>query len=162
VVAVVVALLVLGAASWAAWYFDSGDTAKLRSNTSPSCPAPSPTPGLVAAKDVRVNIFNATTKRGLAGRVATEMRKRGFTVGKVENDPAGRTVTGVAEIRSSTAGADAARTVAAQVYQFVAVHDQRKDASVDLVVGASFHALRPSPAAAAMLQSAPTPRPSGC
>jgi hypothetical protein len=66
-------------------------------------------------------------------------------------------VTGAAEVRSSTAGADAARTVAAQVGSVVAGPDQRKDASVDLVLGATFRALRPVAAATAALS--PTPRP---
>ena len=94
--------------------------------------------------------------------MATELRKRGFRVGKVENDPLERKVTGAAEIRNSTVGADAARTVTAQVGTVVAVPDQRKDATVDLVLGAGFRALQPPAAAAAALSPTPQPVPAGC
>ena len=117
---------------------------------------------MVAARSVHLNVYNATKRRGLATDVAKELRRRGFVVGKVSNDPAKRKVTGVAEVRASTAGAAAARTVGAQVASFVAVPDQRKDASVDLVLGAGFHALRTTAAASAALKPTPAPRPSGC
>ncbi len=71
-------------------------------------------------------------------------------------------MTGLAEVRSSTAGADAAHTVAAHVGQVVLVPDQRKDASVDLVLGATFKKLVPPKAAAAAATPTPTPRPEGC
>ena len=93
---------------------------------------------MVAPRAITVNVYNATKRRGLAGTVATELRKRGFRVGKVDNDPLERRVTGLAEVRNSTQGADAARTVTAQVGTVVAVPDQRKDATVDLVLGRGF------------------------
>jgi hypothetical protein len=117
---------------------------------------------VVPPRAVTVNVYNATERRGLAGTVATQLRTRGFHVGKVDNDPLERTVTGAAEVRSSTVGADAARTVAAQVGTVVAVPDQRKDATVDLVLGVGFHALQPPAAAAAALSPSPQPVPAGC
>ena len=128
----------------------------------PSCPPTQPAPTVVAARAVHVNVYNATKRRGLASDVAKQLRKRGFVIGKVENDPAKRTVTGIAEVRHSTAGAAPARTVGAQVASFVSVPDQRKDASVDLVLGAGFRALRTTAAAAAAMTPTPSPRPSGC
>ena len=74
-----------------------------------------------------MNVYNATDQRGLASRVAAELKRRGFHVGKVDNDPLKRQVTGAAEVRSSTAGAGAARTVSAQVGTVVAVPDQRTE-----------------------------------
>jgi hypothetical protein len=111
---------------------------------------------------VKVNVYNATDQRGLASRVAAELKRRGFHVGTVDNDPLKRQVTGAAEVRSSTAGAGAARTVSAQVGTVVAVPDQRTNASVDLVLGAAFVRLQPVPAAAAALSPSPQPVPSGC
>jgi hypothetical protein len=120
---------------------------------------------------VKVNVYNATDKRGLASQVATQLRRRGFVVKKVDNDPPGRTVTGAAEVRSSALGAGAARTVTAQVAPagqvgaapaVTAVPDQRKDATVDLVIGAAWHGLRPPADAAAALSPTPHPVPSGC
>ncbi|MGZ4609638.1 MAG: LytR C-terminal domain-containing protein [Actinomycetes bacterium] len=161
---VLLALLVIGAlaAAWYAYLRDPGTETKTAAAPSASCPAPSPTPTVVPATLVKVNVFNATERRGLAATVAAELRKRGFRVGKVGNDPAKRTVTGVAEIRSSPTGAGPARTVGAQVDGFVALPDQRKDPSVDFVIGASFKALRTPAAAHAALAPTPAPRPSGC
>jgi hypothetical protein len=117
---------------------------------------------VVAPGAIRVNVFNATEQRGLATRVATELTRRGFRVGKVDNDPLERQVTGAAEVRNSASGAAAARTVSAQVGQVVAVPDRRPNASVDLVLGAAFRTLQPVAAAAAALSVTPAPAPSGC
>jgi len=155
-------LLVLAATAVAAWrYLDplAGDDV---ATPRVSCPPTSPPPTVVPPAKVKVNVYNATQRRGLASAVATQLKKRGFTVGKVSNDPLKRTVTGLAEVRASTIGADAARTVVAQVGQVVLVPDQRKDASVDLVLGATFKSLAAPAAAAAALTPTPTPPPKGC
>lgn len=160
---VVLAVSLLAAVAWAVWAYalPSADNAEPQRATV-SCPPPEPTPTVVPPAQVKVNVYNATDRRGLAARVAGELRKRGFRVGKVDNDPAKRTVTGAAEVRHSTAGTDAARTVAAQVGEVVAVPDQRKDASVDLVLGAAFTRLQAREVATAALTPTPRPRPSGC
>jgi hypothetical protein len=158
-----VLLLVLATAVGLYWFVlrDTGaDT--VTAKPGPSCPAASPTPSAAAASQVRVNVYNATEERGLASKVADQLRKRGFHVGKVDNDPAKRTVTGVAEVRSSKVGTAAARTVGAQVYRFVTVPDQRPDATVDLVLGVSFKALRSTEQASAALSPTSAPKPSGC
>jgi hypothetical protein len=164
---VVTAALVAGA-----WWWQSRRTeAEFTSGPAVICPSPSPTPTVVPIAAVKVNVYNATEQRGLASQVATQLRKRGFTVKKVDNDPLGRTVTGAAEVRSSARGAGAARTVTAQVAPagqvgaapaVTAVPDQRKDATVDLVIGAAWHGLRPPADAAAALSPTPRPVPSGC
>lgn len=160
-VVVVVAMAAIAGGAWAAWQAGAGaDDA--RAAPQQSCPAPSPTPTVVPAADVTVNVYNATEKRGLAARVAKEITRRGFTVGKVDNDPAERAVTGAAEVRRSAIGADAARTVAAQVGAVVTVPDQRKKPTVDLVLGAAFTALVSPEQAAAALEPTPQPVPRGC
>ena len=50
-----------------------------------------------------VNVYNASTKNGLAARTAAELRKRGFLIGEVRNDPLRRKVA-VAEVRFGPAG----------------------------------------------------------
>lgn len=162
VLVVVLALLTIVAASWAAWTVASQQSPRAQPAPTPSCPAPSPTPSVVAAGEVRVNVYNATDRRGLAARVAAELGRRGFRVKKVDNDPAGRTVTGAAEVRHSAAGAGAARTVAAQVGDVVSVPDEREDATVDLVLGAAFVRLQAPDMAAAALSPTPQARPAGC
>ena len=37
---------------------------------------------------IKVNIYNATPRSGLAKAAADELKKRGFTIGKVGNAPA--------------------------------------------------------------------------
>ena len=156
--AVLLAVLLTAALAGTAWWVAHRDTA----NPADNAGATARPPPVVAPTAVRVNVYNATDKRGLASRVAAEMERRGFHVGKVDNDPLKRQVTGAAEVRSSTAGAGAARTVSAQVGTVVAVPDQRTNASVDLVLGAAFVRLQPVPAAAAALKPSPQPVPSGC
>jgi LytR cell envelope-related transcriptional attenuator len=162
VAVVALALLVLVTLAVVAWESTNGDDDDVRSQARPTCPTPSPTPSAVAPGQVRVNVYNATDRRGLAARVAGEMKRRGFRVGGVDNDPAKRTVTGLAEVRHSPAGEAAARTVAAQVGQVVAVPDQRAGASVDLVLGAAFERLLTPADAAAELSPSSEPVPSGC
>ena len=161
--AVLLAVLLTAALTGTAWWVahrDTTDTAAAAPRR--TCPKPSTPPAAVAPKAVKVNVYNATDQRGLASRVAAELKRRGFHVGKVDNDPLKRQVTGAAEVRSSTAGAGAARTVSAQVGTVVAVPDQRANASVDLVLGAAFVRLQPVPAAAAALKPSPQPMPAAC
>ena len=90
-------------------------------------------PGLVT-----VNVFNSTPKSGLAKTVSDDLRERGFRVGEVGNDPKGKVVKDVAQIRYGTKGKQLAQTMAAYVPGSVLVNDKRKDTSVDLAVGAKF------------------------
>lgn len=161
-VAVVLLLALLGAAGWLSWEYAGGRSGDVRTAPTHSCPAPSPTPTVVAAGAVKVNVYNSTDRRGLAARVAKQLERRGFRVRRVDNDPAKRQVTGPAELRHSDAGADAARTVAAQVGTVVTVPDQRPGGSVDLVLGAAFTDLLPVAEADAALSPTPEPRPAGC
>jgi hypothetical protein len=159
---VLLLVLVLAGTAVATWhYLDLGASDDVATPTA-SCPPTVPPPTVVPPAQVKVNVYNATERRGLASAVATQLKKRGFKVGKVSNDPLKRTVTGLAEVRSSTTGADAARTVVAQVGQVVLVPDQRKDASVDLVLGATFKRLVAPATATAALTPTPTPPPKGC
>jgi len=87
---------------------------------------------------VALNVYNGTDRAGLARKTADTMKDRGFKVGKVANDPLGKTVTSTAEIRYGGTGLAAAQLVRFYVPGAVLVKDSRKDASVDLVVGAAF------------------------
>ena len=159
---VAIALLVLVSLAAVAWETASDDEPAVKATPRPSCPTPSPVASALAPGRVKVNVYNATDRRGLAARVAGELKRRGFKVAKIDNDPLKRTVTGSAEIRHSTQGVAAARTVAAQVGTVVAVPDKRTDASVDLVLGAAFIRLVTPAEAAAALSPSPEPTPSGC
>ena len=163
VAAVAVTLLLLVTLAVLAWQSTRGDDdPDVSAKPEPSCPTPSTPPPALAPAQVRVNVYNATDRRGLAAKVAGQLERRGFDVRKVDNDPLGRTVTGAAEVRHGDRGAAAARTVAAQVGEVVAVPDGRAGASVDLVVGTGFTALVPPGEAAAALSPSPSPTPAGC
>ncbi|MEU9073584.1 LytR C-terminal domain-containing protein [Kitasatospora sp. NPDC048538] len=110
---------------------------------------------------VTVNVYNATTKAGLAGRTADELKKRGFTIGKVGNAPAelDKKVPGTAQVIAGPAGAGAATLLTSQIAGATATADARTDGSVDFVVGDSYNALLDETQAAAALALATKPSP---
>lgn len=112
-------------------------------------------PAALAPSQVTVNVYNATTRSGLAGDTAKLVKARGYVVGTIANDPLNKSVAGTAEIRFGPNGAAAGALVGKLVAGSVGVTDARADASVDLVLGAKFSALAPAPPGAT-----PTPAPS--
>jgi hypothetical protein len=155
----VLAIVLLAGAVWVAWDYLLKDepTTAARPACTPTAPATAPAPhaAVVPANKVAVNVYNSTDRRGLAGSVATELKKRKFAVKKVANDPLKRKVPGVAEIRHGKAGAAAARTLAAQLPGAELVLDRRKDGGVDLALGEKFSKLATPQQAAANLKPAP-------
>ena len=93
--------------------------------------------------DVTVNVYNATTRDGLAKKTAAEVRKRGFLVATVSNDPLQKKVTGTAEVRYGPSGKKDATLVLQLVKGAKGVQDARNDSSVDLVLGTRYKALAP-------------------
>jgi hypothetical protein len=155
-------LVLLAGAVGAAWWWTHRDPDQsVTADPGPTCRAAAPgatttpTPTVPAPAQVTVNVYNATGRAGLARSTAAELRRRGFRVAAVANDPLGRAVRGVAEVRSGPRGAAAAVTVQAQLGEgAAAVRDQRADASVDLVLGGAYQRLRPHPAPVATTASA--------
>jgi hypothetical protein len=115
---------------------------------------PAVPPDAPAPADIRLNVYNATDRNGLASAAAREMRTRGFAILDVANDPLTKSVTGTAEVRGGAGSEAAASVVIAQVPGAVFVLDTRTDGTVDLVVGEAFEALTPAGVA-------PTTAPSG-
>lgn len=107
-----------------------GNTYKALSQVAP------PAPGAF-----RLNVYNTTYRTGLAAKVATLLKARGFTIGKDSNDPEASFVTGVAVLRYGPDGADAVRRVALQLKGATLVKDKRSGTSVDLVLGAKYTGL---------------------
>ena len=102
-------------------------------------------------RTITVNVYNATTRSGLALTTSLQLGSRGFKIGKVANDPAKKIIAASAEIRYGPSGLVEAKVVAAQVIGAVMVPDHRKDATVDLVLGDGYVALAsPQQAAAAL------------
>jgi LytR cell envelope-related transcriptional attenuator len=102
----------------------------------PALPTDAPAP-----TDIRLNVYNATARNGLASHIARALRERGFAIVDVANDPLGRTVTVPAEVRAGVDNEAAAAVVVAQVAGAVFVADNRTDDSVDLVAGDGYRRL---------------------
>lgn len=97
----------------------------------------------VTANQVTLNVYNATSHSGLARKTADGLKKRGFKIATVANDPLEKKVTGSSEVRYGNGGARAAKLVAAQVRGAKMVQDSRSDGSLDIVIGDRFTALAP-------------------
>lgn len=130
-------LLALFFAFWFAYsyYRDAGDA---------SGRAPVPTCRPASSRDVtpatvKVNVYNATNRAGLAKSTSEVVADLGFQVGDIANDPLKRKVAGPAEVRFGPKGKAGADILLAVVGKgAVAVQDTRKDATVDLVLGTAF------------------------
>jgi hypothetical protein len=89
-------------------------------------------------KQVVVNVFNGGAKAGTAQRTADELRKRGFNIKKVANEPKGNK-TDVVAVRGTAADSPEVRLVAGQTGQTAErIGDERADHTVDLVVGVKY------------------------
>lgn len=126
------------------------------------CVTTSVTPADVLPKPakVRVNVYNATATSGLASKTANELEDRGFQVGKVANDPVGKPIAGVAQIRYGPKGEPSAQLLLLYVPGAELVELDRKGRNVDLATGDGFIGLAPQPEVAAALAS-PSPVASG-
>lgn len=98
----------------------------------------------VVASEVEINVYNATTREGLAGRVAEELEGRGFQVKEVENYQRQETITGNGWARFGPAGAPGATTLSQHARDFEQVEIERERPVIDLVLGPDFTALAPA------------------
>jgi hypothetical protein len=93
---------------------------------------------------VRVRVYNASAREGLAGTVAGQLGRRGFAVVATANDPLidlRPITTGWAEIRYGAAGTRHAQLLRAHVPGAKLFRDGRKDAVVDVALGPAFKRL---------------------
>ena len=131
-------------------------------STTEPCVTTTVTPGAGLPKPatVTVNVYNATDRSGLARKTAVEMKARGFVIGKVANDPLGKSVVVSAEVRHGPKGLSQARLVSFYVPGSVLVADARADATVDMVLGEAYSGVA-SPAEVAKALASPSPTSSG-
>lgn len=118
-----------------------GDDAEGQSPTTQSCPKPVPEPGKkVKPKTIYLDVVNASSKGGLAGKTAVQFEWRGFNVLDTRNQDVtdGRPTPKTAEIRYGAAGRDIALTVATQLANPELVKDDRNTPTVDVVIGENF------------------------
>ena len=146
---VVVAVLVVGGLVFGLVSLVRGSGDEAPTTADGSTPAPCATEmvpvgqTLPAPGKVTVNVYNATSTSGLASKTATALEDAGFTVGKVANDPVGRTITGVGQIRYGPKAAKRAQLVSYYVPGAELVELTRKGLKVDLAMGDSFAGLAP-------------------
>lgn len=157
---VVVALLI-GAGAVAYGYYSGaiGGPEEVNIAALPPCPTSRPTPPPLAPDKVTVNVYNGTTRNGLAAKVATALDLRTFKVAAIANDPKHAKVPGAAEIRYGAKGTAAAKLVAAQLSGAKLVKDGRRTAVVDLVLGAKYQGLKPVASTTPTPTGTPTCRP---
>ncbi|MEV4944585.1 LytR C-terminal domain-containing protein [Streptomyces sp. NPDC053755] len=170
VIASATAVVVLGAAGWGTLQLVqvfSGDGTKTTAARGADCkPAPKATAAPVAAlpkpAQITVNVYNATPRGGLAKATADELKKRGFTIGKVGNAPVAydKKVPGAAILLAAPGAAKGAFPVlGTQLKTATTKTDTRATADVDLILGTAFKALDPKAAADAALVALNKPKP---
>jgi len=145
-----VVVLALFFAFWYAWsYYQADNTARASRPPAATC---APFDASVATpENTKVNVFNASSRSGLAGSVARSLTERGFVIGKVANDPSSRKPPKVAEIRYGPKGTAQAKLLRTSMPKgTVMVNDKRKVVTVDLALGPKYTALAPVPTTTAV------------
>jgi hypothetical protein len=105
----------------------------------PQSVCPTATFDYVPPEKININVYNSTSRPGLARAVADELLARKFVVGNVANTGAG--YRGVAAVVSGAAGQSAAFTVQRNVPGSDYFQDGRTDASVDLILAGDYKEL---------------------
>ncbi|MFJ6986197.1 MULTISPECIES: LytR C-terminal domain-containing protein [unclassified Streptomyces] len=112
---------------------------------------------------ITVNVFNATTRSGLAKTTADELRKRGFRIGEVGNADKvyDKKVTGTGVLLGPAASLNTSLPVlATQLATAERRTDAaRKGAAVDLIIGNGFKTLATAPEATKALTALTAPQP---
>lgn len=103
---------------------------------------PDATFNYVPPAKINVNVFNSTSRAGLASSVGKELLARKFVVGAVANIEA--TYRGSAAVVSGAAGQSAAFTVQRHLPGSDYFQDSRTDGSVDVILAQQYNALTPT------------------
>lgn len=98
------------------------------------------------AQDVKIQVLNASTRRGAALQATNQLQADGFQVAAPANDPAypRQDMQCRGQIRFGANGESAARTVSLLVPCTQLVRDNRQDATVDLAIGSDFTGVAPN------------------
>ncbi|MFF8746698.1 LytR C-terminal domain-containing protein [Streptomyces californicus] len=175
VLAGVGAVVALGLAGWGTLQlidvFTGGDKSAAAAGHKRACPtvkpAVAPAKALPKPATVKVNVYNATTRSGLAKDAAEELKKRGFAIGEVGNASKeyDKKVPGTGVLLGAPAAKNGGFTVlGTQLAGAVEKTDARKTGEIDLILGTKFKAFStPQEATAAMTaltKPAPAPSPS--
>ncbi|GAA1113912.1 hypothetical protein GCM10009630_09020 [Kribbella jejuensis] len=132
----VVLLAILAGGGWWGW------KSLMSSSAEPTCTEQKLTNNRLLPKQVVLNVYNGGARAGSAGRVADALKKRGFNIDRVANEPKGDK-TDVVALRGASATAPEMLLVAGQLNQRAQmIGDGRTDHTVDLVIGAGFGSVR--------------------
>ncbi len=150
VVAVIVVIVVVRGMGEA-----DGSAEVLEATPSASCSTAltAPADELPLPAKVRVNVYNATDVSGLASRTARDLKRRGFDIREVANDPVGIPIKGVARIRYGPSSQLRAELLAYHVPGAELVEIKRDGPKIDLALGADFVGLAPRPEVDAALNT---------
>lgn len=145
---VLIALLVVGAVwGWRSLFAEVPGEEEASAEPSPACTPEAVDPGQrIRARDVRVSVFNAGSRSGLAGETLEALERRGFRPGDTANAPSDVRVRRV-QVWSTVENDPQARLVARQFGRSVKVRfaDEDLGAGVDVIVGNGFRGLAKAP-----------------
>ncbi|MER5742733.1 LytR C-terminal domain-containing protein [Streptomyces sp. NPDC002225] len=172
ILAATASVVALGLAGWGTMQlidvFTGGDRKADAADHKTDCPTARPSTSTAHAKalpkpsKITVNVYNATTRGGLAKQAADELKKRGFAIGKVGNAPAeyDKKVPGPGVLLGApSATNDSFPVLGTQLHGATPKTDARKTADVDLILGKKFTAFDTPKAAAAALAELTKPAP---
>ncbi|MGP0224968.1 MULTISPECIES: LytR C-terminal domain-containing protein [unclassified Paenarthrobacter] len=141
--AVVLVLLVgvIAAGAVGAWAVMSGviKVPTAASSKAPTSLCPTTTFDYLPNESVTLNVFNATSRGGLAGTVAEQFTARGYKVAGVDNSDTA--YTGVGVVVSGVKGQAAAFNVQRNLAGTDYFQDNREDESVDVILTSGYQGL---------------------
>lgn len=129
-------------------------------DTTVAAPCPPADAPPVPYNEITLNVYNGTTRGGLAAATAGELAARGFQIAARANDPFGR-YDGATLLRAGATGLDEAYTVAALFPDAVVQLDIREESTVDVTLGSLYDGMRPAQEAE-LDPGQPIPAPPGC
>lgn len=111
-----------------------GDRNPLANPTQECVPWTQPPP----PRDITVNVYNSTRRKGIANDAARSLRDQQFRVVNVRNDPLKRVVAQSAEIRYGARTKAQADVLAQRFSGATLVADARTDGILDVALGEKF------------------------
>jgi len=144
-------LIALG--NWRQWWTIGGDDRVV----AVSCPIQT----VIDPELTNVNVYNGTTRNGLAAAVAKELQRRKFRVMSIGTEEQNKPLNTILLVRYGPQGKLAAHTVALQFpSKLKMTEDDREDDTIDIVVGEKYKAMVSAKKGVAAITPATKPR--GC
>jgi len=107
--------------------------------------------GLPVKDAVVLNVYNGTSKQGMAAQAALDFKREGFRILSIANDPRKVELKGVGEIRFGPGARKAAKLVEYYLAGAKMVELKRDDTVVDVALGPAYTQLADGDAVAAFL-----------